>query len=261
MEKYWLKHPTIYRRSKYGLDVAEQLKFDKDKHKFKNRLVVFGDSFAESKVSNNYIDELSNILNVDCVIDYARGGSSLWYTLQQVTEYKTHNYNVNDLIYIVTTSADRLPQVEKWSEPGNAATMIPVLLGNVKKVSGVHIRHDTKQAYNWLIDNFCTDYNHRTMLQLLIGFVNDFAKENTKLIMPAFNTNLDLFDFEYALFDISNAESNKPNQTLLDDRQNHFSMHNHKPLSVEIYKCMTNKNHKFSIDSFIGVNKKWLKKI
>lgn len=257
---HFLKHPVFINMQTdqtIRSDVGEQTKYDtsnKEHTKKRKRLIVIGDSFAETKIDWSYTIQLARLLKCDCVIDYARGGSSLWHAVSQTMHYHETNYRATDYIYIVTSSPYRLPVTESWNEPGSAALLPQIVSGEEREANGIKIDSKTKMAYEWILENLCTDFQHRVMLRMLISYVKLNFNLNKYLIMPAFSENTDLFDLDnLCLFTLSCADIGGYDRFITPDpRIQHFRKYNHPILAKEIAKCMMDRSiSKFDITRFI----------
>lgn len=261
MEKtpHFLKHPVFINMQSdrtICLDVGKQTKYDTSnpEHTKKiKRLIIIGDSFAETKVDYSYTIQLARLLKCDCVIDYARGGSSMWHAVMQTMQYHETNYRETDYIYIVTSSPYRLPVTESWNEPGSAALLHQIVSGEETEMNSKKVNVKTRHAYEWILENLCTDFQHRVMLQMLISYVKLNFDRNRYLIMPAFTENSDLFDVNnICLFKLSCADIGGDDRWVLPDpRPQHFRKLNHPILATEIAKCMMDRSiNKFDTTKF-----------
>lgn len=256
---HFLKHPVFINMQTdqtIRSDVGKQTKYDtsnKEHTKKRKRLIVIGDSFAETKVDWSYTIQLAELLHCDCVIDYARGGSSLWHAVSQTMQYHETNYRSTDYIYIVTSSPYRLPVTESWNEPGSAALLPSVVAGEEKEANGIKIDSKTAIAYEWVLENLCTDFQHRVMLRMLISYVKLNFDRNKYVIMPAFTENTDLFDLDnFCLFKLSCADIGGDDRfPMPDPRIQHFRRYNHSILATEIAKCIMDRSiSKFDVTKF-----------
>lgn len=231
-------------------------------------LIIFGDSFADKAKSCNeewYIPGLPEFLhdfktwqilvaqNINCkkLINYARGGSSLFFSMQSLIHYMRTEYQPNDTIIFVATSGDRLPFLwgdHKDAEAGWHATLLHYLSGNVDKSWPQYSFYNkNNKEVKWIHENFNTDENHIMFLEYIKSHLKSLS--NNTLLINAFedvfsSPNEPIFDtigFKRGLMYISEKELICKNDPWLylskgDWRPNHLLQENHKVLSSQINK-------------------------
>lgn len=206
------------------------------------RMIIFGDSFAElgSVEDDVYQWDLARRMGCDTLIDYARGGSSVWYTCSQVMDYLDTDYRPTDVILCILTSPYRLPVVEDWSEPGNAATLISCVRGDIPVVNGRRITTTDKHAYSWLIENFATDYNCYVQAKFLYKTLESIEAQS--LVVQAFRYRKQIVPNQTTfLYNLCIAETGGDYNQMYDDkRTNHFNEYNHKILAEKLFLCYIN---------------------
>ena len=226
------------------------------------RLVVFGDSFAETSIRKDpnetcWVFVLAKMLNFS-ILNYARGGSSLQYSKQMLFEYMETEYNKNDYIVFVSTSYTRIPTVPAKIDPGWAAALNNYIAGEL----------DHRQEYKEINNFFRANNNAMEYISCYITTMKDFNNDlilistyldtlsNKTCIIPAFNHGNNLPNCiidDFNLMEPSDNESmNNKKNPMKDDRICHFSTENNKILANMFYRYFeTDSYHYFKMRKFV----------
>lgn len=262
----------MVKRQEYTIDESEN-----------NRLIIFGDSFAETSKRWDFFSSerlqkvpghirnlkpwstiLANKLKCSKLVNYGRGGSSLFYSMQCINQYIETDYNPNDYIIFITTSPHRLPiiwDVEKYKdiEPGWQAVLMSFMTGKMKDDwPQSKFYNDNKQVCEWVFNHLSTDKNHAMMIRFSTSYITNLP--NKSICIPAFDTEGSDFvigDID-SLFKISHDEFIMPknNNTVLDVfsgdwRLNHLSQYNNNVLATQINNYfITNDKSVFKKDEY-----------
>lgn len=218
------------------------------------RLVVFGDSFAETSTRNDpeetcWIFVLAKMLNYS-ILNYARGGTSLNYSVQMFFEYLETEHNYDDYIVFVTTSYSRLPAVPKGIDYGYMSSLVNYYNDEFKFKREYKDRQkfytNNLQAMNYMAENICTLQDFKNQIILLYSYLN--SMENKTAMIPAFEHRQSVSYLvgikDFSLDKISENENIYRNSTMVDDRVCHMSTENNNVLASVVYRFFETGNYK-----------------
>lgn len=226
-----------------------------------NRLVIFGDSFAEPKfelaeerkIKIVWQKLVSEELDCSTIVTYARGGTSLYFSLQSFYYYMQTNYRENDIILFFKTSHNRLPVLDSdATDQGWQASLFQHMLGEIEKGDPryEYFKKNTT-TFNWIEKNLCTMENNDMYKFFIDGYLN--GMKNKTMSIDCFKSKYSspkdvlLADISFDEFDPSLDEKQKINRMQNDTRINHLTVQNHKVLATQIvnfikYGTELNKN-------------------
>lgn len=225
------------------------------------RLVVFGDSFAETSTRKDlnetcWVFVLAKMLNYS-ILNYARGGTSLNYSIQMFFEYMETEYMSNDYIVFVTTSYSRLPALPKGVDYGYMSSLANYYNDEFKFKRDFKDRQkfytNNLQAMNYMAENICTLQDFKNQIMLLYSYLN--TMKNKTVMIPAFEHRLSISKLvnkeDFSLDKVSEGENIDRSSTMVDDRVCHMNTENNKVLANVIYRFFETGNHKlFNLKRF-----------
>lgn len=204
-----------------------------------NRLIIFGDSFAETRLEgeigtadmwkDSWTLHLASMLNAS-ILNWALSGSSLNYSMQNLFFYLKHHYNDTDIIVFVTTSYGRLPATEEHMSPKIQANFKNYLAGDHEHIEPEVLKHfhKMKDTYSFLTEYLCVREDFINQVKMLDAYLNTLP--NKTVLIPGFNEIS-----EKSLYNLSMSEPNLGHHVLKDKRCNHFNKENNKHLAKQIH--------------------------
>lgn len=208
------------------------------------RLVVFGDSFAQVKWYANH-NILTNVwqklvaddLGCGEVLNYARGGTSLFFTIQSLHHYIKTEHKDDDIIILLKTSHNRLPVIDDAVDLGWQSSLVEHMLGGIKDKSDPRYSYfkSNKKTFDWIFHNFTTLENHLALCMLVETQINSMI--NKSLTLCCFENEAVACEENFYLEKISSGEiiHNSPaNEFIRDNRINHLSTENHAIFAKQI---------------------------
>lgn len=218
------------------------------------RLVVFGDSFAETSTRKDpdetcWVFILAEMMGCS-ILNYARGGSSLQYSKQMLFEYMETEYNEDDYIIFISTSYTRVPTMPEQMDPGWAASINNYFLGDLRNIDK-NIQHrfysSNHNAMEYIATNITTIQDFNNDLCLIDIYLKSL--KNRCCLIPAFNHGNSLPDIDVENFDLftaSIAEDSYDDETSIKDtRICHFSTENNKILAGMFYKYFETNSYEY----------------
>lgn len=225
------------------------------------RLVIFGDSFAQVKWDQNH-NILNNVWqkivadNLGCgeVLNYARGGTSLFFTIQSLHHYIKTEHNDNDIIILFKTSHNRLPVIDNDVDLGWQASLLEHMLTGIKDRGDPRYSYfkANKRIFDWIFRNFTTLENHFALCMLVETQISSMI--NKSLTLCCFETEAEEFGENFYLERISADEVidlKKEDMFIKDNRINHLSPDNHEIFAMQICEYFkTNDKSCFDIKKY-----------
>ena len=225
------------------------------------RLVIFGDSFAQVKWDHNH-NILNNVWqkivadNLGCgeVLNYARGGTSLFFTIQSLHHYIKTDHRDDDIIILLKTSHNRLPVVDDNIDLGWQSSLVEHMLTGIKDKSDPRYSYfkANKKIFDWLFHNFTTLENHFALCMLVETQISSMI--NKSLTLCCFENEAREFGEKFYLEKVSANEivTHRPSdEFIIDNRINHLSFDNHAIFAKQITEYFeTNNKSCFVVEEY-----------
>ncbi len=200
-----------------------------------SRIIIFGDSFA-TKCDNDYgwTNKLAKNFNAEQV-NYAVGGSSIEYSLYNLTNYLKNDYQQEDKIIFVATNPSRSPIIHADYNP-KWACFYKVNKNNeyYKTVMKYTDQHIDKYKY-FLITSILNSITNDCFLICAFDNCIEKSKRNNFIIS------------NFCLGDIAIADQPEPN---------HLSVFNHDVMAELTFQSIITRNDLFDKKHFEKTNNK-----